>query len=117
LQRQSLIELQDAIGQLSRAATSLATARRRRYADRNEWLPAEDFLVHYEAVSEARLPVISFTSRLEDAALREHVGVLREIEVALTTSETPQEALERQARLGDVLVPAIERCGELLRQS
>jgi hypothetical protein len=117
LQRQSLIELQDAIGQLARAASSLATARRRRYTDRNEWLPAEEFLVHYEAVSEARLPVVTLTSRLDDVALRGHVGAVREAEARLTASDTLQDALESQARLGDALVPAIERCGELLRQS
>jgi hypothetical protein len=117
LQRQSLIELQDAIGQRARAASSLATARRRRYTDRNEWLPAEEFLVHYEAVSEARLPVVTLTSRLDDVALRGHVGAVREAEARLTASDTLQDALESQARLGDALVPAIERCGELLRES
>ena len=117
LQRQSLIDLQDALAQLGRAAASLATARRRRHADRNEWLPAEDFLVHYEALAEARLPVVALASRLDDVTLRGLIGSFRETEAALTLAQAPEEAVAWLARLEDTLVAAIERTGELLRQS
>ena len=117
LQRQSLLDLQDALAQLGRASSSLATARRRRHADRNEWLAAEDFLVHYETLAEARLPVVTLASRLDDVTLRGLIGNFRETEAALTLAQAPEEAVAWQARLEDTLVPAIERCGELLRQS
>jgi hypothetical protein len=117
LQRQSLIDLQDALAQLARASSSLASARRRRHAERNDWLPAEEFIVHHEALAEARMPVVTLVSRLDDIALRGLVGAFREADAALTTAETPQDAIEWQARLSDALVAAIERCGELLRQT
>ena len=117
LQRQSLIDLQDALAQLARASNSLATARRRRKADRDDWLPAEDFLVHQEALTEARIPVVILASRLDDVALRGLIGALREAEAALTAAGSPEEAIERQADLQDALVAAIERCGDLLRQA
>lgn len=117
LQRQSLLDLQDALAQLARAAGSLATARRRRYAERGDWPPAEDFFVHDDAVAEARIPVIALTARLDDVALRGAVGALREAEAALTAAATPEEAVEGLTRLGDAIIPALERCGELLRQS
>ena len=117
LQRQSLIDLQDALAQLARASGSLATARRRRYADRSEWLPGEDFIVHYEALAEARLPVVTLVSRLDDVAIRGLVGALREADASLTAAETPQAAIEGLARLEDTVVAAIERGGELLRQT
>jgi hypothetical protein len=117
LQRQSLIDLQDALAQLARASSSLATARRRRHADRFDWLPAEDFIVHYEALAEARMPVVTLASRLDDVALRGLIGAMRETDAALTAAEAPQDAIAWQARLSDALVPAMERCGELLRQT
>lgn len=117
LERASLIELQDALAHLVRAAGSLATARRRWHADRGDWLPAEEFIVHYEAVSEARIPVVTLVSRLDDVSLRGLVGALRETEAAMIHAGTPQDAIEFQARLGDALVPALERCGELLRHA
>ena len=117
LQRQSLIELQDALAQLARASSSLATARRRRHADRNDWLPAEEFLVHHEALADAHIPGVTLASRLDDVTLRGLVGALREADTALTAAARPEEALERQARLNDALVPALERCGELLRET
>ena len=117
LQRQSLIDLQDALAQLARASSSLAAARRRRHADRDDWLPAEEFIVHYEALAEARMPVVTLVSRFDDIALRGLVGAFREADAALTAAATPQDAVEWQARLSDALVPALERCGELLRQT
>ena len=117
LQRQSLVDLQDALAQLARASSSLAAARRRRQADRGDWLPAEDFIVHYEALAEARLPVVTLMSRLEDIALRGLVGALREADAVLTGADSPQAAIEGLARLEDTVVAAIERCGELLRQT
>ena len=115
LQRQSLLELQDALAQLARASTSLATARRRRQADHGDWRPAEDFLAHYDALADARIPVVTLVSRLDDVTLRGLVGALREADAALTAAPTAQDAIEAQARLQDALVPALERCGELLR--
>lgn len=117
LQRQSLLDLQDALAQLARAAVSLTNARRRRHADRLDWPPAEDFLAHHDALLDARIPVVTLTSRVDDVTLRGLVGAVREAEAALTAAASPQEAVEAQARLQDALVPALERCGELLRQS
>jgi hypothetical protein len=117
LQRQSLLDLQDALAQLARAALSLATARRRRHDDRGDWLSAEEFLAHHDALSDARIAVVTLASRLDDVTLRGLVGVLREAEAALTSAPSPQDAVEWQPRLQDAHVPAIERCGELLRQA
>jgi hypothetical protein len=117
LQRQSLIELQDALAQLARASASLATARRRRHADREDWPPPEDYFVHHDALAEARIPVLTLASRLDDVSLRGLVGAVREADAALTAAESPESAVERQSRLQDALVLAVERCGELLRQS
>jgi hypothetical protein len=116
LQRQSLIDLQEALAQLARASSSLATARRRRHADRGDWQPAEDFIVHYESLAEARLPVVTLASRLDDLALRGLIGALREADAALTMAETPEAAVEWLAKLEDAVVAPIERCGELLRE-
>jgi hypothetical protein len=117
LQRQSLIELQDALAQLGRAAASLTTARLRRYVDRSDWPDADEFLVHHEAVIEARIPVVTLASRLDDVTLRGFAGAVREAEAALMATGTPEEVTERQERLNNALIAALERSGELLRQS
>jgi hypothetical protein len=117
LQRQSLIDLQDAIAQLAGASASLVAARRRRYADRNEWEPAEEFLSHYNALIETRIPVVSLVSRLDDESLRGLVGDVREIEGSVAAATTPQDAIAYQEKLQDAVVAALERCGELVRQN
>jgi hypothetical protein len=114
-QRETLLQLQDALQQLAGSAGSFGSSRAKRAAQTGEWPGPEDLVAHYDALFDARLQVIATSSRVEDETVRTLTTHFLELESQLSSAGNEQDARALYAGLPEALVPLMERIGEQVR--